>query len=140
MVNEWTRLRELLADLEADLDHLRVKQGVSMQTYESDDDLQAIVEHRLEAVTQTSIDIGRRICRIEGRDTTDLTHAEVFGTLVELGVCPESHRQAFIDIGGLRNVLTHRYRDIDSEQIYEIYHDLDRLERFSEAVYQYLQE
>jgi uncharacterized protein YutE (UPF0331/DUF86 family) len=62
----------------------------------------------------------------------------VFVALVELGVLPESSRQAFIDIGGLRNVLAHRYRHIDSEEIYEVYHDLDRLERFSEAIYQYL--
>jgi uncharacterized protein YutE (UPF0331/DUF86 family) len=52
---------------------------------------------------------------------------------------PESHRQDFVDIAGLRNVLAHRYRHIDAGEIYESYHDLERLERFSEAIYLYLQ-
>lgn len=62
----------------------------------------------------------------------------MFVALVEMGVLPDAHRQAFIDIGGLRNVLAHRYRHIDAAEIYEAYHDLERLERFSEAVYRYL--
>lgn len=75
---------------------------------------------------------------MEGRDLGDATNAEVFVALVEMDVLPDSHRQAFIDIGGLRNVLAHRYRHIDATEIYEAYHDLDRLERFAEAVYRYL--
>lgn len=62
----------------------------------------------------------------------------MFAALVDLSVLPEAHRQEFVDIGGLRNVLAHRYRHIDDVEIYEVYHDLDRLERFSESVYQYI--
>lgn len=78
------------------------------------------------------------IGRLESQDLSDVTNAEVFARLVELGVLSESYRQAFIDIGGLRNVLAHRYRHIDTEEIHEVYHDLDRLERFSEAIYLYI--
>lgn len=130
----------MLADLEGYLDGLRSKQGVTERGYLADDDLQDVVERRLEKATQTCIDIGRRIGRIEGRDLSEATNADVFAALVDLGVLPETHRQEFVDIGGLRNVLAHRYRHIDDTEIYEIYHDLDRLERFSEAVYRYLHE
>lgn len=78
------------------------------------------------------------IGRLEGRDLHDATNAEVFDALVEMEVLPASHRQEFIDIGGLRNVLAHRYRHINTEEIYNVFHDLDRLERFSESVYRYL--
>jgi uncharacterized protein YutE (UPF0331/DUF86 family) len=138
MVDERTRLREMLADLEGYLDGLREKQGVTERVYLEDDDLQDIVERRLEKATQTCIDAGRRIGRIEGRDLNEATNADVFIALVDLGVLPETYRQEFAEIGGLRNVLAHRYRRIDDTEIYEIYHDLERLERFSEAVYQYL--
>jgi uncharacterized protein YutE (UPF0331/DUF86 family) len=138
MVDERARLREMLAELEGYLDGLREKQGVTEQEYLTDGDLQDIVERRLEKATQTCIDAGRRIGRIEGRDLSEATNADVFAALVDLGVLPEAHRQEFVDIGGLRNVLAHRYRHIDDTEIYEIYHDLDRLERFSEAVYRYL--
>lgn len=37
-------------------------------------------------------------------------------------------------------MLAHRYRHIDAEELYETYHDLERLERFSEAVYRHLHE
>ena len=140
MVDERDRIHEMLADLEEYLDGLREKQGVPRDRFESDTDLQDIVERRLEKATQTCIDIGRLIGRAEGRDLNEATNAEVFIALVELDVLPTVHRQEFIDIGGLRNVLAHRYRHIDTGEIYEVYHDLDRLERFSEAIYRYLQE
>ena len=140
MVDERARLREMLAELEEYLDGLRDKQGVPKERFETDADLQDIVERRLEKATQTCIDIGRLIGRLKGRNLNEVTNAEVFVALVDLDVLPPSHRQEFIDIGGLRNVLAHRYRHIDTGEIYEVYHDLDRLERFSEAIYRYLHE
>lgn len=140
MVDERARLREMLAELEEYLDGLRDKQGIPKERFETDADLQDIVERRLEKATQTCIDIGRLIGRLEGRNLNEVTNAEVFVALVDLDVLPPSHRQEFIDIGGLRNVLAHRYRHIDTGEIYEVYHDLDRLERFSEAIYRYLHE
>lgn len=68
MVDDRTRCRELLADLEEYLDGLREKQGVDREAYTADADLQDIVERRLEKATQTCIDIGRLIGRLEGRD------------------------------------------------------------------------
>lgn len=138
MVDERARLREMLADLEEYLDGLREKQSVTEQEYLVEDDLQDIVERRLEKATQTCIDVGRRVGRIEGRDLSEATNADVFIALVDLGVLPETYRQEFVEIGGLRNVLAHRYRHINDTEIYEVYHDLERLERFSEAIYQYL--
>lgn len=139
MDDERARVREMLADLETTLAGLREKQGVSKEEYEDDRDLQDIVERRLEKATQTCIDIAQRICRIEKRDVDGETNADVLVALVELGALPESNREDFVDIAGLRNVLAHRYRHIDSEEIYESYHDLERLELFSEAIYLYLQ-
>lgn len=138
MVDERARLGEMLADLEGYLDGLREKQGVTEAEYLAEDDLQDIVERRLQKATQTCIDAGRRTGRIEGRDLSEATNADVLAALVDLGVLPESHRQEFVEIGGLRNVLAHRYRHVDDTEIYDVYDDLDRLERFSEAVYRYL--
>jgi uncharacterized protein YutE (UPF0331/DUF86 family) len=140
MVEERERLREMLADLETTLARLRDKQGVSKQAYEADRDRQDIVERRLERATQTCLDIARRICVLEERELGDTTNAATLAELVDMGVLPASHRQEFVDIAGLRNVLAHRYRHIDSEEIYETYHDLERLELFSESIYLYLQE
>jgi hypothetical protein len=47
----------MLADLEAYLDGLREKQDVTKQRYETDTDLQDIVERRLEKATQTCVSI-----------------------------------------------------------------------------------
>lgn len=102
--------------------------------------MQDIVERRLVKATQTCIDIGRLVGRSEGRDLHESTNADVFADLVELGVLPHDRREEFIDIGGLRNVLAHRYRDIDAGEIYDVYHDLERLERFSEAIYRYVRD
>ena len=138
MVEDRQRARELLADLEELLDQLHEKQGVSYGQYEADVDLQDIVERRLEKSCQTCIDLGRLIGRLEGTDLGDATNTEVFVELVGARVLPKSRRQEFIDIGGLRNVLAHRYRHVNDEEIYEIYHDLEPFERFSEAIYHYL--
>jgi uncharacterized protein YutE (UPF0331/DUF86 family) len=117
MVDEQVRVHEMLADLEEYLDGLREKQGVPREDFKADTDLQDIVERRLEKATQTCIDIGQLIGRLEGRDLDEETNAEVFVGLVELDVLPTSHRQEFIDIAGLRNVLAHRYRHINTEEI-----------------------
>lgn len=138
MVEERERIREMLADLETTLDGLREKQGISKQAYETDRDRQDIVERRLERATQTCLDIARRLCLLEERELGDATNAETLDELVEMGVLPAERHQEFVDIAGLRNVLAHRYRHIDATEIYETYHDLERLERFSESVYLYL--
>jgi uncharacterized protein YutE (UPF0331/DUF86 family) len=140
MVEERERIREMLADLETTLDGLREKQGISKQAYETDRDRQDIVERRLERATQTCIDIARRLCMLEERELDDATNAETLAELIEMGILPAEYRQEFVDIAGLRNVLAHRYRHIDATEIYETYHDLERLERFSESVYLYLQQ
>lgn len=140
MVEDRRRVRELLADLEGYLDGLRGKQGVSRKRYVADNDLQDIVERRLEKAAQTCIDIARLVGRLEGQNLGNETNTEVFIVLVELGVLSGSRRQEFVDTGGLRNVLAHRYRHIDAGEIYETYHNLERLERFSESVYRYIHE
>lgn len=138
MVENRARIRELLAELENSLDGLREKQGVPRERYVADVDIQDIVERRLEKATQTCLDIGRLVGRLEGRDLHESTNAGVFVELVDLGVLPRDYREEFIDIGGLRNVLAHQYRDINADEIYDVYHDLERLERFSESIYRYV--
>lgn len=82
----------MLADIEDYIDGLREKQGVSYDRYESDADLQDIVERRLEKATQTCIDVGRLIGRIEGQDLNESTNTDVFVRLVEMGVLPTEQR------------------------------------------------
>lgn len=112
-------VQRILGSLNESLKQLKSKQGIPLDEYRKNKDLQAIVERRLETAIQACIDIGNHIIAQENFGSPD-DYGEIFLILAEKGLINVKQADALVKMAGFRNVLIHEYRDILLEKVYEI--------------------
>lgn len=125
-VNEYTR-------------DLREMRGMSQSAYVEDVVTQRAVERTLMNLIQACIDIAQHI-----RSRVDIeeggTAKDDVRALGEVGVLSAETEEKLVEAVGFRNVLAHRYGEIDHEVVYEVLHDdLRWFERFQQEVAEWLQ-
>ncbi|MBI4029503.1 MAG: DUF86 domain-containing protein [Candidatus Blackburnbacteria bacterium] len=117
MVVEHQTIKKLLDYLE-----LTLIQGEEMkfsdEEFLSNPDINQLFDRRLELAIECCIDMANHIAAALSFPSRD-TAAEVFFTLGEKGIIHKDLAQKFKKIVGLRNVLVHRYIDIDHKIILE---------------------
>ena len=118
-----------------DLEEMR---GLSKERYIADVVIQRAVERTMMNLIQACIDLARHV-----RATEDLTSArtakEEIGALGEAEIISTETRRKLEEAVGFRNVLAHRYGDVDHEIVYEVIHeDLHWFERFQQEIAQWL--
>jgi uncharacterized protein YutE (UPF0331/DUF86 family) len=106
-----------LQKLDAYVRHLRQLQGVPLDEYLSDENLQAIVERRLQLAIQVCIDIANYLIAELGLPSPD-DLANVFATLGREQVIDPTLADRMIGMVRFRNILVHDYLDIDSNIVY----------------------
>lgn len=120
-----------------DLEQMR---GVSKQEYLTDVVTQRAVERTLMNLIQACIDLAQHI-----RSSEDLspggTAKQEIEALGNADILSENTQEKMEEAVGFRNVLAHRYGEIDQRVVYEILHeDLHWFERFQQEVAQWLQQ
>lgn len=128
-----------MAELNERLKRLHPLQEKTRSDFEEDPYLRDIAERNLEVVAQCCIDICGRIITIEdGPKPQD--YYEAIRQQGELGVLPSELAQRLAPLAGFRNVLAHRYLDVDWDEVYSHLHQLDDLDQFAQHVRQWLRE
>lgn len=120
-------------------DDLRRMRETPKQTYLDDTITQRAVERTFEVLIQACIDLARHICSaeelLEGSTARDAIRA-----LGDAGVIKRTTREKMPEAAGFRNVLAHRYGDVDHEIVYDVLQeDLVWFERFQQEIAQWLQ-
>lgn len=120
----YVRLLEDYAD--RDLEQLR-----------DDPTLRGAVERYLHLALETCLDIGEHVIALEGARKPS-TYREVVEILGEIGVLDPAFAEHFAGAAGLRNVLVHRYAEVDVARLHAfLQKDLGDFEEFLEAVARY---
>lgn len=89
---------------------------------------------------QSCIDLAQHIRAAEGSKTPQTSKEEI-EALGEKDVISSETQDRLEEAVGFRNVLAHRYGDIDHDTVYEVLHeDLHWFERFQQEVAQWLQD
>jgi uncharacterized protein YutE (UPF0331/DUF86 family) len=96
--------------------------GMTFDEYRQDEERQAVVERSLEVVIQAAIDINRMLINATPSSTTgNITNAEAFTLVSELGFISSELAMALIPSAGFRNILAHAYDDVVPEWAYKAF-------------------
>ena len=120
-------------------DDLREMRGMSKEEYMSDVVIRRAVERTLLNLIQSCIDLASHVRRSLdfGPGGTSKQEIEALG---EAGVISTETQDRIEEAVGFRNVLAHRYGDVDHEVVYKVLHtDLHWFEQFQREVAQWFQ-
>ncbi|MBW1881039.1 MAG: DUF86 domain-containing protein [Deltaproteobacteria bacterium] len=134
MVREETvRLRlDVLLDVLADL--RRYRDTLVLDELQADRDKQYMVLHALQIAAQSSIDLAFHVLA-DAQAATPPTYAAAFEALGRQGRIPKDIVVTMTELAGLRNLITHRYADLDFALIHDgLREGLPHLEAFAAAV------
>ena len=106
-----------LQKLDGYLRSLRQMQDVPLDEYLDDDNIQAIVERRLQLAIQVCMDIGNYLIGQLGLTAPDEPE-NVFAVLGREGVISRELARRMVGMVRFRNILVHGYLDIDSQIVY----------------------
>lgn len=111
----------------SDLEEMR---GMSRQEYLDDLVVQRAVERTLMNLVQATIDLASHVRRSEGLGLAETSKEEI-DCLHDAGIVSEATSEKLQEAVGFRNVLAHRYGEIDHDVVYDVLHeDLQWFERF----------
>jgi uncharacterized protein YutE (UPF0331/DUF86 family) len=115
-------------------DDLRQMQGPSKDEYLEDVVLQRAVERTLMNLIQACIDLAQHICSAENLSSSGTAKQEI-EALGNAAIMSQETQTKLEEAVGFRNVLAHRYGDIDHDVVYDVLHDdLVWFERFQQEV------
>ena len=125
-----TRLRKLNDYLRS----LRQMQAVSMDEYLDDDNIQTIVERKLQLAIQVCMDIGSYLIGQLGLTAPDEPE-NVFVVLGREGIINRDLARRMVGMVRFRNILVHDYLEIDSHIVYHnLAGELDDFDQFSQEI------
>ncbi len=120
-INEYTN----------DLEEMR---GLSKAAYLDDVVIQRAVERTLMNLIQACVDLAEHVRSTENLTPGDTSKDQIIA-LEGAGIVSAETRSKLEEAVGFRNVLAHRYGDIDHEVVYTILHeDIHWFERFQTEV------
>ncbi len=116
-------VRNRLLILNENLDFLyREKCKISLENLSTDLRLQYSILYLLQNSIQIMIDVSNHIL---ARKTHSVPSdaSKIFDTLVKEKIIPADHAKKFKEMVKFRNLVIHRYQNIDIKEIYAIIHD-----------------
>jgi uncharacterized protein YutE (UPF0331/DUF86 family) len=114
--------------------------GLSKEEYVSDVVIQRAVERTLMNLIQSCIDLAQHVRAANGLSSGGTAKEEI-QVLGELGIISRDTQQKIEEAVGFRNVLAHRYGEVDHDVVYEVLHeDLNWFERFQREVARWLRD
>ena len=114
--------------------------GIPKEEYVSDVVIQRAVERTLMNLIQSCIDLAQHV-RAANSMSSGGTAKEEIRALGELDVISRDTQQKIEEAVGFRNVLAHRYGEVDHDVVYEVLHeDLHWFKRFQQEVAQWLRD
>ncbi|WP_266081521.1 type VII toxin-antitoxin system HepT family RNase toxin [Haladaptatus caseinilyticus] len=121
-------------------DDLRQMRGQSRDQYLTDMIRQRAVERTLMNLIQACIDIAQHIRSTEDLSASETAKQEI-QALGEAGVITSETQVKMEEAVGFRNILAHRYGDVDQEVVFDVLHDdLQWFERFQQELAQWFQQ
>ncbi len=133
IVDKLRRINEYTNDLK----QLR---GMSREAYTSDMVTQRAVERTFMNLIQSCIDLAQHIRAEEGMAPGKTSKQEI-EALGEAGIISERTQAKMEEAVGFRNILAHRYGDVNHDVVYAVLHDdLHWFEKFQQEIAQWYQQ
>jgi len=131
---------DLLAYINQYTNDLKRMQGLSKREYGADMVTRRAVERTFVNPIQACIDLAKHIRSTEGLSPSGTSKREI-KALESAEIVSSETREHIEEAVGFRNLLTHRYGEIDHEVVYEILqNDLRWFERFQQEIARWYQQ
>ncbi len=128
-----------ISDLKGYVDLLKSYRKRKKEDIKEDPTLRGAVERYLQLSIEIVLEIGEMIISKEGLRKPE-TYKQVIEILGERGVLPKPFAKRFSLAAGFRNILIHRYGDIDADEVcYHLKKDLEDFETFSKHIARFIQ-
>lgn len=112
--------------------------SISLEEYQKSDDIQTIVERKLQLSIQACIDIANYIIARKRLRIPD-EEGNVFLVLAEEDIINEDIAQRMKGMVNFRNILIHEYLEIDNEIVHRnLTQNLSDFNEFAKSIIQYL--
>ena len=121
-------------------DDLKQIRGMSKEEYVEDMVTQRAVERTLMNLVQACIDLAQHIRSAEDLSPTETAKQEM-QPLENADIISRETQEKMEEAIGFRNILAHRYGDIDHEVVYDVLHDdLRWFEQFQQELARWFQQ
>ncbi|MFW6111107.1 MAG: type VII toxin-antitoxin system HepT family RNase toxin [Thermoproteota archaeon] len=129
-----------LEDLKRYVQFLRGYQSHTKQELREDHTLRGAVERYFQLALECTLNIGEMIISEEGFRKPE-SYRQVIEILGEERVLPREFTERFAPSMGFRNILVHRYAEVDVDQMYHRLQDnLQDFNTFAQNIAQYIQD
>ena len=121
-------------------DDLKQMRGMSKEEYVEDMVTQRAVERTLMNLVQACIDLAQHIRSAKGLSPTGTARQEM-QVLGNAEILSRETQEKMEEAIGFRNILAHRYGDIDHEVVFDVLHDdLRWFEQFQQEIARWFQQ
>lgn len=118
---------------------MKQMRGMSKEEYTADMVTQRAVERTLVNLIQTCIDLAQHIRAAEDLSPKETSKNEI-EALGKAGIVSPDTQGKLEEAVGFRNILTHRYGDVNHDVVYDVLHnDLHWFDRFQQEIAQWFQ-
>ena len=109
-----------LSKLESYIDELRRARDIDWAKYQADLRSKAFVERYIHLAIEEVIDMANHIVSFN-RWREPTSFRDLFSALSEHEIIPASHLATFQNMASFRNLLVHRYENVDDEMVFGIF-------------------
>lgn len=123
-----------------DLKELERFQNYSFKEIAKDYDKHKVIERIIEVIINEALDINQHIIAESYLGEAPFDYKQSFLKLVELDILPEKFAEEIAKSVGLRNILVHRYHELDEKMFYQsIKNCLQQYKQYCEYVFSFLE-
>ena len=127
-----------LSDLKRYVGFLRQYQKKTLNDLKKDHTLRAAVERYMQLSLEIVIEIGEMVIAYKGF-RKPAKHREIIQILAENKILPKAFSQKFAPAMGFRNILVHRYGELDINKLYShLKNDIKDFDTFARYVAEYI--
>lgn len=126
-----------LKDLEKFTNILKDYQKCSKKELEKDLTLKGAVERYLQVALECVLDIGQMIIAIK-RFRKPEKYREVIEILGEEGILSKKFAKKFAPAAGFRNILVHKYAEVDLDKLYEHLQSIEDFDTFAKHIAKFI--
>lgn len=114
-------------------------QDIELNEYRADDDIQTIVERKLQLAIQTCIDISNYIIA-RNRFRIPDEEENIFLVLAQEGIIEEDLAERMKGMVNFRNILVHEYLEIDNDIVHkQLTGNILDFDHFAKSIVKYLE-
>lgn len=112
------KINEKLENLKKYLDFLKSNADIEKETLEDNYTLRSAIERNFQLAIESILDIGEIIISEENLKKPE-EYRDIIETLGKNSILPTKFAKKFAPVAGFRNILVHRYNDIDVDELHE---------------------